>query len=239
MEVFLQGLAETFRTWVDAALGLAPRAVACVVFVVLGVLAARIVRWLMRALLRRVDFDVTAHRWGLTRLVRQGGSEITPTDAVASMASGLVLAGGVLQGLTALQVAQVDNAVDASVTFLERLVVALLIAAGGYIVSRFFGRAALIAAANAHLRAARWIAAGVEGLIVLFSTALALEHLGLAPDVVRDAFSILFGGVVLALALAFGLGGRGVAAEILQQAWHHEHPLPPDGADATSELRHL
>lgn len=238
METFLRGLADTFDTWWNAALMLAPRAVAAVVFVVLGILAAAVVRRLVRWVLRRVQFDVTSHRLGLTRLVQQGGSEITPTDAVASMASGLVLAGGVLQGLTALQIAQVDNAVDSAVTFLERLVVALLIAAGGYIVSRFFGRAALIAAANAHLRAARWIAAAVEGLIVLFSSALALEHLGLAPDVVRDAFSILFGGVVLALALAFGLGGRGVAADILQQAWHHEHPTPPD-ADASSELRHL
>ena len=49
--------------------------------------------------------------------------------------------------------------------------------------------------------------------LALALVGLALEHLGLATDVVRDAFSILFGGVVLALALAFGLGGRGVAAE--------------------------
>ena len=238
MDVFLQGLADTFRNWWNVLLLLAPRAVAAMVFVVLAILVAALVRRALRFLLRRMQFDVTSHRLGLTRLLRQGGTEISPSDAVASFASGLVLAGGILQGLSALQVPSVDNAVSAIVTFLEHLVVAFVIAAGGYIVSRFFGRAALIAAANAHLRGARWIAAAVEGLILLFSTALALEHLGLAPDVVRDAFSILFGGVVLALALAFGLGGRSVAQEILEQAWHPEHPAPPDH-EPPSELRHL
>ncbi len=238
MDVFLQGLADTFRGWWDAVLVLAPRTVAAIVFVVLGVLAASLVRWLLRASLRRIQFDVTSHRLGLTRLLRQGGSEIAPSDAVASVASGLVLAGGILQGLSALQVPAVDSAVNSIVTFLERLIVAFVIAAGGYIISRFFGRAALIAAANAHLRGARWIGTAVEGLILLFATALALEYLGLAPDVVRDAFSILFGGVVLALALAFGLGGRSVAQEILEQAWHHEHPAIAD-PDSPSELRHL
>ena len=47
---------------------------------------------------------------------------------------------------------------------------------------------------------------------------MALEHLGVGRQVLMASFTILFGGVVLALALAFGLGGRHLAREALEKA---------------------
>ena len=51
--------------------------------------------------------------------------------------------------------------------------------------------------------------------IVAFTAAVTLEELGIAPDLVRSAFVILFGAVALALALAFGLGCQELAREWL------------------------
>jgi hypothetical protein len=236
MRDFFSELSFTLQQFLGAAAALAPRVVAALVILALGVLVATLVRRFALVLLRRSRFDVTSHRLGLAGLLARGGAEMAPSEVVASMLYWLVLAGSILQGLSALDLPSVDRFVGGTVSFLTRLVVACLVAAGGYVVSLFFGRAALIAAANAHMRPARWIAAGVQGFIVLFAAALALEQLGIAPGVVRDAFSILFGGVVLALALAFGIGGQTVAREILEQHWRHDHP---DRDRERDELRHL
>ena len=240
MHDFLSELGFTFGRWMDQAGMLAPRVVEAGIVFAVGWLLAVIFRRLAVAALRRGRFDVTSHRLGLSRLLAQGGAEVSPSSAIAEMLYWLVLAGALLQALSVLQIAELNGFIAGTVTFLEHLVIAFVIAAGGYVVSLFFGRAALIAAANAHLRPARWIGAGVQGLIILFTLALALEQLGLAPGVVRDAFAILFGGVVLALALAFGIGGRTVARDILEQRWKQEHTGSPDHPDdrPAAELRH-
>ena len=70
------------------------------------------------------------------------------------------------------------------------------------------------------------------GLLVLF-IAMALEHLGLGRQVVLVSFTIVFGGVVLALALAFGLAGRDLARELLERMVRREEKR------GEKELEHL
>jgi hypothetical protein len=57
------------------------------------------------------------------------------------------------------------------------------------------------------------LAALVRYAVVAFTAAVTLEELGIAPELVRSAFVILFGAVALALALAFGLGCKDLARE--------------------------
>ena len=71
-----------------------------------------------------------------------------------------------------------------------------------------------------HQRAAHWA-------VILFAIATALTHLGIGKDMVLVAFGITFGGLVLALALAFGLGGRAIAADILARRLRRESSPPP------------
>ena len=61
---------------------------------------------------------------------------------------------------------------------------------------------------NLNLEYARLLSAGVKVLVNVLAVAMALEHLRIAVGIVELAFGILFGGIVLALALAVGLGSR-------------------------------
>jgi hypothetical protein len=88
-------------------------------------------------------------------------------------------------------------------------------------------RTILIAAVNARLPEARLLARAAHWAIVLFTVATALTHLGIGKDMVLIAFGITFGGLVLALALAFGLGGRHIAANLLARRLRRETAPPP------------
>jgi hypothetical protein len=58
-------------------------------------------------------------------------------------------------------------------------------------------------------------------VVIAFVVLMALEQMGIGGDIIRHSFLILLGGVVLALALAFGIGGQKWAAELLERWWPH------------------
>ena len=96
----------------------------------------------------------------------------------------------------------------------------------------------LISAVNMGLHSARLVALGVRWLVLLFGTAMAVAHLGIGGGIVTLAFGILFGGIVLALALAVGLGARGMVGRTLEKRFSG----PPEEAgreEKSEEISHL
>jgi hypothetical protein len=117
--------------------------------------------------------------------------------------------------------------------FLPPLFAAVLILIVGWLVANFLSQGLLIAAVNRGLPEARLLARAVHWGVLLFAAATALTHLGIGKEMVLVAFGITFGGLVFALALAFGLGGRNVARELL------ERRLRRDAPPARERLTHL
>src|SRR2546425_150658 len=100
----------------------------------------------------------------------------------------------------------------------------LLILVAGWLLANFLSQTILIAAVNARLPEARLLARAAHWAVILFAVATALTHLGIGKEMVLVAFGITFGGLVFALALAFGLGGRDIARELLERRLRREAP---------------
>jgi len=98
---------------------------------------------------------------------------------------------------------------------MPNVLVAFLLLAVGSLLARFLSRGVLIGAVNLRLESARLLSLGVKWLILVLAGAMALEHLGLGGNIVELAFAILFGGIVLALALAVGLGSK----DMVSRSW--------------------
>jgi hypothetical protein len=70
--------------------------------------------------------------------------------------------------------------------------------------------------------------------ILVLAGAMALRQMGLAPEIVNLAFGLVLGGIAVAIALAFGLGGREMATQLLRE-WRtameqrRGHRVLPDG----------
>jgi MFS-type transporter involved in bile tolerance (Atg22 family) len=92
--------------------------------------------------------------------------------------------------------------------YLPDALAALLILIAGMVLSRFLARTVLIGAVNLQLQNARLLAIGIKWLILIMAVAMALEHLHIGQQILLVAFAILFGGIVLAMALAIGLGSK-------------------------------
>ena len=127
-------------------------------------------------------------------------------------------------GLGALKVAAIDNLVGQFFSYLPRVFSAAMILAVGYVVASFISRAVLIAAANGGYHYAKLLAEAVRALLMVMILAMVMEQLQIATSIVLAAFSILFGGIVIALAIAFGVGGIGAAKRIIERELAEEPP---------------
>jgi len=110
-----------------------------------------------------------------------------------------------------------DHLIERVFDYLPNVFVAIIIVILGYMLGNFLGRAALIASVNAGMQLSRLFGRVVRYLIFILSVLIALEQLGIGKETVLLAFAILFSGIVLAMAIAFGLGGRDLAREFLEK----------------------
>jgi hypothetical protein len=92
-----------------------------------------------------------------------------------------------------------------------------LIVLAGVVLARFLARTVLIAAVNMHVQFARLLSLGVKWMVLIVAAAMALDHIGIGRTVLLLAFGILFGGIVLATALAVGLGAKDAVTRALER----------------------
>ena len=103
--------------------------------------------------------------------------------------------------------------------FVPRVIVSLLIVTFGAYFARFVANAVVAYCGSVGIQDAETLGRIAQYAIVVFVVLIALDHVEVAGEIVRTSFLILLSGVVFALALAFGLGGRARAAELLDRWW--------------------
>jgi hypothetical protein len=197
-------------------------------FIALGLFA--LVGMAISALLRRiltwVKFD--------DRLARERGETAwAPTSSPTALAARISFWACVLLGLV-IGVSAFDASYATAATlpisllpYLTHAVGAILLLFAGNIIARFLARTVLIGAVNAQLQYARFLSLGVKWLVLVLTAAMILDHLQIGGNIVELAFGILFGGIVLTLALAVGLGSRELVSRSLESHVDRSSVSPP------------
>ena len=209
-------------------LAIVPGLLVMFTLVILGLITAWVARVAVSRLGRAVGIDQVFERWGVAPSLRRSGVVRPASDVLGLIcfwAIFILFASAAVDGLA---VPGAPLATALVVSFLPPLFTAALILLVGWLAANFISQGALIAAVNARMPEARLIARGVYWAVLLFAVATALTHLGIGKEMVLVAFGVTFGGVVLALALAFGLGGRGIARHILERRLRAESPPPQE-----------
>jgi hypothetical protein len=184
-----------------------PGVLGMLVILLAAVVVAMIARSLVLRALRGLHFDQRAEHLGFGA-VADWSTVGGPSLLVARAVMWMILLAGLLVGLSALDAALPDAFARTIFAYLPNVLAALLILVLGVILSRFLARSALIAAVNQGFPFASLLSGGIRWLVLLVAWAMAFEHLGIGRGILTLAFGILFGGIVLALALAVGLGSK-------------------------------
>jgi hypothetical protein len=189
---------------------LLPGIAAVFVSLLISFVIASIVAYLLRRSLRQINFDERLATWGF-----QNFSAWSPSATPALLLTRAIY--WLIIGISAFDVTLTSQFVERLFGYLPNVFAALILLIAGSVAARFLSRSVLIGAVNMNLQYARILSAGVKWLVLVLTWAMALDHLSIGGRVVYLAFAILFGGIVLALSLAVGLGSKELVSRSLER----------------------
>ncbi|MBI3353892.1 MAG: hypothetical protein HY034_03250 [Nitrospirae bacterium] len=217
MENFIHVLLDPLKDFWGGFIVFVPKFIAMVIIFAGGVIIAWALKLLLLRTLLAANFDTWADKAGLTAIIRKGDIWGKPSDLSGKILYWFIVIIFLMIGLNALQIQTIDKVVSQFFLYLPRIFSAMLIFVIGYVIAGFISRAVLIAAVNSGYHYAKILAEAVRLMLIVFILAMVLEQLSVAPSIVVAAFSIMFGGVVIALAIAFGVGGIDAARRIIEK----------------------
>ncbi len=198
-----------------------PGVLVALILVVLTFVVAVVMRLVFLRALRAFEFDRRAGQLGFAP---PSASAASPSQTVARVAYWAFVVLGLLVSLTALDASLPSRLALSVFEYVPDLLAALLILIVGAITAQFLARSVLIGAVNMRMQSARLLSLAVKWLVLLVAVAMALDHLHIGRTILVLAFGILFGGVVLATALAIGLGAKDVVARALERQLREPTP---------------
>jgi hypothetical protein len=231
MSISERVIIEPFERLYEQILQFLPNFLAALLLFIVGLAIGWLLRVISSRIFRTLKLDRFAESLGLKEVLNKGGIKNPLSEILARIISWITIITFTIISLRALEIPTVEGLLERFLLYLPNVFTAALILFFGYLLSNFLGRAALIASVNAGFKVSGLIGKLVKLIVFILSLTMSLEQLGIGSSTIVVAFAIVFGGIILALALAIGLGGRDIAKEYLEKKLKNE--------EKKDEINHL
>lgn len=196
-----------------------PKVIGFAVIVVVGWLLSSLVEKGIAALLRAVKFNDLAGRSGLSDFVGKMGTATDPAGMIGLVAKWFIRLIALVVAFDALGLPAVSEVLRELLLWLPNVVVALVVLVIGGLAARALSNLVRASAAEAGLGSSALLGKVAAALVWAFAIVVAVNQIGIASTLVNTLFMAFVGAIALGLGLAFGLGGRETAGQILAK-WY-------------------
>lgn len=228
----MEGVTVEVQNWGDAVfasltaalqnlLGFLPQLIGAVIILVLGWIIAGLLAGLVERALKAVGFERAAQSTGIGGVIERSGSGWTASKIVAEIVKWFIRLIALQAAAAILGMPQLTGIINSILLFLPNLVVALIIIVIGALIANFVAGVVRGATGEMGFGNAGLLASIARYAIIAFAVIAAVNQIGIAATVVNTLFIGAVAAVAAAVALAFGLGGRDVAAQITQ-GWYEQ-----------------
>ncbi len=194
-----------------------PTLLGALIILIVGWIVAKAIRRIVDWVLKTVRFDVLADKAGISETLRKGDLEISAREVLSGIVYWLIIIMVLVMAVDALGLPKASDVLASLFAYIPKVIAALLVLIVAMFLASFVSGIVRIAAGNANLPKPEILAGICRWAIIIFAVTIALGELGIGTLLVTATFNIILGGVCLALALAFGLGGKDAAARYLEQ----------------------
>jgi hypothetical protein len=201
----------------DSFFGFLPRLLGFLIVLAIGWIVARVVKTLVTKALENVGLDRALHSGSTGRYVDRVAPDTSPSRVIGTLVYWFIFLGALAIAVSQLGIAALDNFVAAVGAYLPNIIAAVLIFVVAGAVAAAVG--GLVARTMGDTPTGKIVGSVVPVLVMAIATFMILNQLRIAPEIVTITYAALIGGVFLAMALAFGLGGRDVASRMLSDAY--------------------
>ena len=195
-----------------------PQLLAALVLLFIGWLLAKIARTGIMRLLKLLNFDRVTERSGLESFLKQAELDVSVASILGNLVYWLIILVMIVTVANSLGLHMVADLFNKVVLYIPNVIVAILVLVFGTILARFINRIVFAWLNNVGFSGALTVSTFSEYAMMIFVFFVALEQLQIASELITAAFTIAFGAVGLAFAIAFGLGAKDWAARVVDQA---------------------
>lgn len=199
-----------------------PKLALALVVLLVGWLLAKAFRFSVDKALRALNFHVLTERAGIDGFLQQGGTQKDTTSLIGWLAYALVILASLIVAFNSLGLSQVTELLSRVLLYVPRVLVALLVIVFGSYFARFAGNAVQSYCRSAEISDGELLGRIMQYGVMAFVVLLAVDHMDIGGGLIQQTFLILLAGIVVALSLAFGIGGRERAAEQIERWFPRE-----------------
>lgn len=214
MEIMFQ---EPLQEFLEILQKFLPNMLTSILILILGFITAWIIRIVSGKIARILNVNKFLSNSGIAQNLEKSGIKKSPVKVLRQLLYWTIVFIFIIIALVFLKVPAMENLLERFFLYLPNVFIAALLLIIGYLVANFVGRVVLITQVNAGVKYAGILSRTIKFVIIIFAFAMAVEQLGIGRETVLIAFTITFGGIVLALALAFGLGGKDIVKDFLEK----------------------
>ena len=210
-------IGSSLQTGLDRFFGFLPNLLGFIVVLAIGWIVAKVVKGVVTKLLQKVGIDRALHSGSTGQYVNRVAPDVRPSSLVGSLAYWFIFLGASAIAVSQLGITALDNFVAAIGAYIPNIIAAVLIFVIAGAVAAAVG--GLVARTMGDTPTGKVVGSVVPVLVMAIATFMILNQLQIASEIVTITYAALIGGVFLAMALAFGLGGREVAGRMLSDAY--------------------
>jgi Conserved TM helix len=208
---------DSLQRGLDNLIGFLPNLIGFLIILAIGYVIARIVKGLVTKLLEKIGTDRAIHTGSTGEYVNRVAPGIKPSSVIGTITFWFLFLGALAIAVSQLGITALDNFLAEIVAYLPNVVAAVLILVVAIALAGFVGTA--LERTMGDSPTGKVVRSVAPVLIMAIGTFMVLDQLQIAPQIVTITYAALLGGLFLAMALAFGLGGREVANRMLSDAY--------------------
>ena len=208
---------DSAQTALDSFFGFLPKLLGFILVLAIGWIVAKVVKTAVTKLLQKVGLDKALHSGTTGQYVDRIAPDTSPSRVIGSLAYWFIFLGALAIAVSQLGIAALDNFVAAIGAYLPNIVAAVLIFVVAGAVAAAIG--GLVARTMGDTPTGKVVGSVVPVLVMAIATFMILNQLQIAEEIVTITYAALLGAAALAMALAFGLGGRDLANRMLSDAY--------------------
>ncbi len=210
---------EPLQNALSTFLGYIPQLIGAIVILVVGYFIAKALQAIVGRLLEGIGFDKWMERGGIKQFFDRADTQHTPHSILGRLVFWFVFIIAITMAADALGIPQVSAVLAQLVAYIPNIVAAILILILAALLANFL--ASIVRGATG----SGILASIARYAIIVYAVFAAITQLGIAVELTAPTFLILLGAVALAVAIAFGIGGRDIAADILQKAYDRRQQM--------------
>ncbi|MCX5815500.1 MAG: hypothetical protein NTX75_04560 [Proteobacteria bacterium] len=192
-----------------------------VIVMVIVMIGGFIISWFIKKLIARLlmlfRFDKWAKDVGIVNFLEKGGVKTLPSLILSKIVYWIFIVAFFSFGLNFIGISQFSEYTSRIASALPHIVVSLVIIVMGIIFSNFISRVINMTCENANVKYGDFIAKGVRIFLTIITFGIVFEYIGVGNTIITVSFLIIFGGIIMALSLALGIGLSNVVGDLIRE----------------------